>query len=289
MLDWLPGIRGTLIADSRAAQSEEERNVKQLRFFLLTALMLMQASRLPGQPPSLRSGQYGLPVVCNDGTISVNVARAFRNFRDMGFGSDQWVIEGWYNVDPGKCTKIGEREHYKAGGSFGEDSVTLLAFAFWDSTGVWGGIKIQDRDPGLFYPIYPSNQQLCVQRGAAFRYTRDSPKQIDLARECDRAPAGYLLIPASLMYKGSTCAFAPNCGPDSAARLHVKLGPSDRAISVGPQSSSGGAAPGPGTSQDLQAILRDTIRGPGAPGLRGSPAGSFVEVCVPSAVVTKQS
>jgi len=204
----------------------------------LTALLLLLASRLPGQAPSLfGNNQYGQPMVCNDGTISFSVVRALRDYKDFGFGSDQWVVQGWYNVDPGKCTEIGGREHYVGGGWFGEDSVTLLAFAFWDSTGVGGGIKVQGGDPGWFYPIYPSNQQLCVQRGA-FRYTRDSPKQIDLARECDRAPAGYLLIPASFMYKGSSCAYAPNCGPDSADRLHVKLGPSDRANGVGPQGSS---------------------------------------------------
>jgi hypothetical protein len=220
--------------------------VNQQRVLLLTTLMLLSSSRLPGQAPRLyQDGQYGDPKVCNDGTITFSVARAARDYWDMGFGSNEWVIQGWYNVDPGKCTEIGEGFRYRAGGWFGEDSVTLLAFAFWDSKHAWRGIKVQPGDSGWFYPIYPSNQQICVTQDA-FRYTRNSPKQIDLARACDGVAAGYILIPASFMYKGSTRG-TPTVfdGPeDPYDYLHVKIGPDDRAITSGRTHGSAGISRG---------------------------------------------
>jgi hypothetical protein len=207
--------------------------MNRLSVLLLTTLILLSASRLPGQPPSLNGDTYGAPVVCNDGTITFSVAKASRDHKDMLTGSDLWAVEGWFNVDPGKCTAIGEGVMYHAGGLLGTDAVTLLAFAFWDSKGVWRGIKVQGGRSGVFYAMSPFNQQLCVTPDG-FRYTRISPKQIDLARQCDRAAAGYQLIPASFMYNGSsrtpTIFDAPQ---DEHDYLHVKIGPDDRAITSG--------------------------------------------------------
>ena len=207
----------------------------------ITTLILLSASRLHGQPPSLSGDSYGAPVVCNDGTVTFSVAQASRDFKGLLSGSDLWAVEGWFNVDPGKCTAIGEGVVYHAGGSLGVDAVTLLAFAFRDSKGVWKGIKVEGGRSGWFYAMSSSSQQLCVTPDG-FRYTRNSPKQIDLARQCDRAAAGYLLIPASFMYNGSPRNPTIFDGPlDEHDYLHVKIGPDDRAITSG---SGAGAVQG---------------------------------------------
>ncbi len=57
----------------------------------------------------------------------------------------------------------------------------------------------------------------------------------DLPRECDRAPAGYHLIPASVAFYGYS--FRPS-DPGDRDYLHVRLGPNDRAIPLGKQGSS---------------------------------------------------
>jgi len=95
------------------------------------------------------------------------------------------------------------------------------------------------------------------------------------------------MIPASFEYSGPLG--LPRLGFDAGNELHVKLDSSDRAIPMGKQTSSGGASQGPGTSEDFRAVLTDAIRGPGAPRLRGSLTGGWVEVCVLSAVVKKES
>jgi hypothetical protein len=106
---------------------------------------------------------------------------------------------------------------------------------------LWKGIKVEGGRSGWFYAMSPSNQQLCVTPDG-FRYTRNSPKQIDLARQCDRAAAGYLLIPASFMYNGSPrnpTIF--DASQDEHDYLHVKIGSDDRAITTG---SGAGAVKG---------------------------------------------
>ena len=205
---------------------------------LLTILMLMLASRLPGQfgqpTPQPQQGVpwYGQVVACNDGTISFSVARAHL---DPGLISYQWEVAGWYPVDPGKCTEIGNQERYHSS-AFGKDPVTLLAFAFYDSTGTWGSVRLSPSDNGL----HASNQQFCVRPLDAFGYARDSPGG-NLPRVCDGAQSGYQMIPASFEYTGGVTAPGMYDPPDK-EELHVKLGPNDRAIPMGQQSSSAGAA-----------------------------------------------
>ena len=213
--------------------------MNQLRVLSLTTLLLMLASRLPGQfgqpPPQPQQGVqiYGQPVVCNDGTILFSVARAYREANV--FSADTWQVEGWYNVEPGKCEKIGPVNLYYNGGWFGKDSVTLLAFAFRDSTGTWGALTLRPFNYDSLW--HPSNQQFCFRpEGAA--YDRDSPGG-DLPRSCDGKQTGYQMVPASFEYRGPGYSSSGYSGQDE---LHVKLGPSDRAIPLGPQTSSGGAS-----------------------------------------------
>jgi len=119
-------------------------------------LILLSTSPLHGQAPSLgQNGSYGDAAVCNDGTIPFYVVRAARGAKDMFGGSDEWIVEGWFAIDPGKCTEIGPGVRYFGGGSLGEDSVALYAFAFSDSKGVFKGIKVQGAEPytGGFIPL----------------------------------------------------------------------------------------------------------------------------------------
>jgi hypothetical protein len=103
------------------------------------------------------------PTVCNDGTIPVSVARAFF---DGGWvlKGDLWEIRGWDSVAPGKCRPIGEVRRYFSGNLLNRThSVTLLAFAFQDSTGIWGAVHVPDTTDGIFKP---SNEHLCVSHDA---------------------------------------------------------------------------------------------------------------------------
>jgi hypothetical protein len=148
---------------------------------------------------------------------------------------------------------------YTGGGLLGEDSVTLLGFAFLDSKGVWRGIKVKGGE-GWFYPIDPPNQQMCVA-AKEFNYTRNSPKQIDLARQCDAA-TGYMLIPASFVYKGSSRTVPLVGGPDNSPDyLYVTIGPDDRAMTSGHPIGSAGITHGLGNS--------DALRGEPSPSLCG--------------------
>jgi hypothetical protein len=209
--------------------------MNRLRVFSLTTLMLILASRLPGQAPENWDGQV---VVCNRGTISFSVAQAYKAVKPFifSFSGYQWQFSGWYNVAPGKCEEIGTEKSYHNGGLFsGKDSVTLLAFAFYDSTGTWGAVRLSDPGNVVFHP---SNQQFCVQRGVV-AYNRDSPEG-DLPRACDGAQKGYEMIPASFEYRGPVF---PNHDNDHKNDFIVTLSPSNRAIPLGKQTSGGGAAP----------------------------------------------
>ena len=222
----------------------------KFRALLLTTLLLRLASRLLGQ--SGKDDFYGQPVACNDGTITFSVARAYR---DLKFVSGyEWQVEGWFNVDPGKCKEIGPSKKYRNGGPFRKDSVTLLAFAFSDSTGTWGAIKL-----GPYGEWQPSNQQFCVQPDGA-AYDRASPEG-DLPQVCDGAQTGYQMMPASYEYTGPPGFIdGPWFNYDSKKNeLHVKLGPSDRAIQLATQgpsqeSSSAAAAKPPEASVGMQLL-----------------------------------
>jgi hypothetical protein len=189
--------------------------------------MLMLASRLPGQTPANGEDWDGQIVACNDGTITFNVAQAY--LYSKSFSGYQWQASGWFKVAPGKCQEIPSR-HYHNGGWGSKDSYTLLAFEFYDSTGTWGGVRISPGD-NVFHA---SNQQFCVKPLEAFEYARDSP-QGDLPRVCDGAQTGYQMIPASFEYTGR---LGTALGYDWRNELHIKLGPNDRAIPLGKQTSS---------------------------------------------------
>jgi hypothetical protein len=226
--------------------------------------------------------------VCNDGTISFYVARAYRN---LNFVSGyEWEFQGWYSVDPGKCEEIGPPEHYKNGGPFRKDSVTLLAFAFTDSTGTWGAIKLQGGDKRLWGP---SNQQFCVQPDR-FGYRRNSSGG-DLPRACDGAQAGYQMIPASLEYTGPLGSW--KIGYPTNHELHVKLDPGDRATPLGKQISSNGATQNPENREGFKTVLKNVLNTLPDSELTSGPDGRvqlkpgyrFVFPCAEPSVIYKES
>ena len=219
--------------------------MNQLRVLSLTTLMLMPASRLPAQTPANGEDLNAQVVACNEGTITFNVARAYRSMNF--FSGYEWQFEGWYVVDPGKCEEIGSQVPYHNGGIIRKDSFTLLAITFYDSTGTWGAIRRGSFSDGRLGQ--PSNQQFCVKGRDPFGYTRDSPGG-DLPRECDGAQTGYQMIPAALEYDGPLG--LSRLGYDAANKFYLKLDSSDRAIPLGKQTSSGGASQsssGAGTSK----------------------------------------
>ena len=219
--------------------------MNRLRVLSLTTLMVVLASRLPGQTPANGEDLDGQIVACNDGTITFNVARAYRELGFFG-NSYQWQFEGWYNVDPGKCADIGPSVPYHNSGLFSKDSVTLLAFAFTDFTGTWGSIS--PAPYGDDRQWYPSNQKFCIQH-EVFKYHRDSPNG-DLPRACDGAQAGYQMIPASYEYSGPLG--LSRLGYDSRNAFHVNIAANARAIPLGPQTSISGSSQRPGGAASSQ-------------------------------------
>lgn len=205
--------------------------MNRLQVSLLTALTVLLGFR----PEPLAAQRGGAPVVCNDGQIPVSIARAFK---DMQAFTKDWTVQGWYTVSPGQCSAIGPEHTYTVAGiglwSDEDYSVTLLAFAFTDSTGAWGAARARATDEGgEHYGFKPSNQQLCVQNGA-FVYARNTSKG-EPAKACDGL-AGYYRIPASLAFYGQSD--QPLFADPLRAPAHVSLGPTDRAIPLGTQGPS---------------------------------------------------
>ena len=132
--------------------------MKRLRIVVVTMLLLLPAGRLWAQsydaagPRELYHAE-----VCNTGRIAVDVAVAYRDF---GFTDEFWMVDYWYRVAPGNC-KLVFSHFYAPNNLFSFQSFPLhVAFAFTDSTGIWGAAKVQP--PG---GIASSRLKLCVERG----------------------------------------------------------------------------------------------------------------------------
>ena len=257
--------------------------MNRIRIALLTTLLLLPAARLwaapqydyAGQPNELYHAE-----VCNEGRIAVDVAVAFKDF---GFTDEFWIIDYWYRAEPGKC-KLVYSHFYAPNNLFSFQSFPLhLAFAFTDSTGVWGAAKVNPaRDTAA------SRVHLCVGRkNYEYRVDGKTPEA--------KCPKG-LPIPASIVW-APTQGVYPNAYSRQyppPMRFTVALGPNDRAIALGPQGSSAPAAQGPGVLKDMVAIIRDAVNGPGAPKLNISARNYTVknlwlQVCAPLSVVQKAS
>ena len=107
--------------------------MKRILIALLATLLLLPASRPWAQPDlELYSAE-----VCNKGQITVDVGVAYKDF---GFSEEFWVIDGWYDVPKGTCKTVFAHSYVKQDRNWlGFRSFPVhLAFAFTDSTGVWG-------------------------------------------------------------------------------------------------------------------------------------------------------
>jgi hypothetical protein len=257
--------------------------VSRIRIALLTTLLLLPAARLwaapqydyAGQPNELYHAE-----VCNQGRLRVLVAVAYKDFDFDEF----WVIDYWYRVDPGKC-KLVFSQFYAPNNLFKFESFPLhLAFAFTDSTGVYGAAKVPPPRG-----VAASRFHLCVgTENATYRVNGKDPR--------GKCPKTSTLIPASIVWE-PTQGLYPNFysgqyGPPK--RFTVALGPNDRAIPVGPQASPGTTPQGPGVLREMTAIYRDAVKGPGAPKMNISSRNYAIknlslEVCAPTSVVKRAS
>jgi hypothetical protein len=205
--------------------------------WLLTGAMLLSARS------TYAADAYGAvsnaPRVCNDGSLLIGVAIAYQDttysLNDYG-----WLIQGWYYVAPGKCQAIGEARDYYLKNVFSKTySRSLLAFAFKDSAGVWGAVRVPDTTDGIFTA---SNEQVCV----AWDDFRRSHAGSRGGPGDDCASAGDMRIPASLEYTAES--HYGNYGdPDTNTFdfLHVRVDSSQRAQpmrSQGSPSASSNAA-----------------------------------------------
>jgi Protein of unknown function (DUF1036) len=247
--------------------------MKHIRIALLPTLLLLTAAHVPQHDYATgRSNELYHAEVCNQGQIAVDVAVAYKDFG--GFNDEFWMIDYWYRVDPGKCKLV--YSHFYAPDGF-QSFPLYLAYAFTDSTGVWGAAKVTPaRETAA------SRLHLCVGRkNYEYRVNGKNPEA--------KCPKG-LLIPAAIVWE-STRGVYPNAYSrqyPSPKRFTVALGPNDRAIALGAQGSSAPAVQGPGDKMDLHEVLKDIMRGPGAPKPRISGEYSL-DVCVPPTVVKKES
>lgn len=160
-------------------------------------------------------------------------------FQDSNLVSDYWVIDRWYHVNPGSCKVVSSR-NLDFGDPLGRSLLAKdhlhLAFAFTDSTGVWGAgmvnpyrtdsaignIEIDKSD------LKPSSRRFCI-------YPGDRPYSVDghdPAAGC--GGAGTFLVPASIDYATIPDYTADNVIMDPIpTTLNVGFGAGDRAIGLG--------------------------------------------------------
>jgi hypothetical protein len=222
--------------------------------------------------------------VCNQGQIPVEVAVAYTDF---GFINEFFAVHGWQQVRPGACRTVFSHLYAPQNWLSFQSFPVHLAFGFEDSTGVWGAARVATPD---WDDVGQSRAQLCVKKeGFSYEVIAEDPQ-----KPC--TGAGEFLIPASILWEPTSPTSAwdewrnEQGGP---ARFTVALGAGDRAIPAGPQASTPAPTQGPGVLTEFVAILRDAIKGPGAPKPRIAsdyPITNFwLEVCTPPSVYKKWS
>ena len=129
--------------------------MKHTRIALLTTLLLLPAARPSAQERDIL-GQRELyhAEVCNEGRIAVDVAVAYKDF---GFADEFWIIEYWYRAEPGKCSRFLHFYAPQGWGNF-QSFPLYLAFAFTDSTGVWGAAKVNPARDTAASLVHSSSQ-----------------------------------------------------------------------------------------------------------------------------------
>jgi hypothetical protein len=245
-------------------------------FSVLTALALLGAECIA----RAQDTEVHTTDVCNSGELTLQVAHAYWEFKPLSFTNEHfWVVSRWVTVEPGDCERV--FTHTYAASPLGLQHFPVhLAFAFTDSTGAWGPIKIESwRGPR---DSAESTLELCVTKSDfSYRVEADDP-----AAACrDPENADGFLIPASIDYEPTRGNVFDNNG---------QLTPGPRFI-VGVSrdarvSSSADSGPiGPGTTGEFIRLVGPAIEA--LPTSQDSaPAGyRDVLVCASRAVVERES
>ena len=259
--------------------------MKNIGIVLLSTLLLLPAARVLAQaydaagPRELYHAE-----VCNEGRITVEVAVAYKDF---GFSDEFWMIDYWYRAEPGKC-KLVFSHFYAPNNLFSFQSFPLyLAFAFTDSTGVWGAAKVNPaRDTAA------SRLHLCVGRkNYEYRVNGKNPEA-----KCPQAKIPQSLpIPAAMVWEPTRGVYAREFGGyPPPKRFTVALGQNDRAIALGPQASPTPALQGPDTSEAFRKLLSSAMNALPVSEVaeaqyRLKPGYRHVFTCVARSVVAKES
>ena len=245
--------------------------MKRIRIVLLTTLLLLPASHLGAR-------EWYSAEVCNKGQLSVDVAVAYTDF---GLIDEYWVLDGWYVVLPVKCRTV--LAHMYEDNRLEYRSFPVhLAFAFTDSTGVWGAANVKPPRN-----VAASRLQLCVTNNRYnFEYIW---KAKDPATACKRqGQPNFSLIRASIDHepKNPDSHFSPVERRPGLSAI-VALGPNDRAIPFGPQASSAQANQRPDTSEAFRKLLSSAMNA--LPVLELKPGYRWVFACADRSVVAKES
>ena len=246
--------------------------MKHIRIALLTTLLLLPASHLGAR-------EWYSAEVCNQGQLSVDVAVAYTDF---GLIDEYWVLDGWYVVLPGKCRTVFAHQYEDNRREYRSFPVHL-AFAFTDSTGVWGAANVKPPRN-----VAASRLQLCVTNNRYnFEYRVEAK---DPATACKRqGQPNFSLIPASIDHepKHPDSHFSPVERRPGLSAI-VALGPNDRAIPFGPQASSAQANQRPDTSEAAFTKLLSSAMN-ALPVLEIKPGYRWVYVCADRSFVAKES
>jgi hypothetical protein len=198
-------------------------------------LLLIPLVLPPAQVAAQNDRELYHAEVCNVGELAFNVAVASTNF---GVFDEYWDVYGWHPIHSGEC-QIVFSHWYAPQNLFSYQAFPVhLAFAFKDSTGVWGAALVAAPEGD---DVSRSRVRLCVADNEGFAYEVHAK---DPQRQC--SAAGYSLIPASIVWEPTEPArypseWNPEWGPPM--RFNVALGVGDRAIPTGAQ------APPPAVSQ----------------------------------------
>ena len=105
----------------------------RLRLLLMVAVVVLSA-------PQLRADISAR--VCNTGNLDVDVAVAYE---DPGVIRADWVISAWHRISPDRCKQIYHNSTAcEMRYNFTPCAHVYVAYAFTDSTGVWGAADLKD-------------------------------------------------------------------------------------------------------------------------------------------------
>jgi len=198
-----------------------------LREFLLTILVLFSASESLAYDPAM-DPPVSHVIVCNDGNVKFAVATAAK--LDVPFGYT-WEDKGWFWIESGQCGLVFTQNYRPP---------VWIAFAFTDSKGVWGWIKVKPQSSSDHWKL--SDMTMCAQ-DAAFKWVFSAG---DLSSKCQGE--GVFQIPSSIEYVpsevGSWTQRLRRPHGLMRAEFRVKITSDDRATAF-----NNASAPSPGTKQ----------------------------------------